>query len=182
MSKKCVKLKSSRNNENPVVEAFVAISRSTEGIGGWGAVINVGDDQRERSGGQLDVTGPQLNLRAAGIVLDFIFRECGKCKVRLHIDSYVAEGVEMLPIWRANGWYANCFTRKIAHRSLWERLDERQSKHSSVRFVSMGLRTRKKLRKEAERSKQLAREARKLWVHMRQAFPTIGRTGHSIRL
>jgi ribonuclease HI len=176
-----IELKRSEDSDKPIVEAFVAISCGG-GIGGWGAVINFEDSQKERSSGRLDVTAPAMNLHAASKVLEVIFREYGKSNVHLHIDSYVAAHIELLPFWQANGWQSYSL-EKISHRALWKQLDKWQSKHCNVRFTSMNLRTRaNKLRKEAKRSKELAREARKRWTHLDETSSTVGVSGPSIRL
>ena len=101
--------------------------RGNPGPGGWGAVLMVGDHEREIWGGDRATTNNRMELMAAIEALEALTRPC---KVELHTDSkYVQSGItEWLPLWKARGW--RTMTKgAVKNEDLWRRLDEARLRH-----------------------------------------------------
>ncbi|MED5315661.1 MAG: RNase H family protein, partial [Pseudomonadota bacterium] len=73
------------------------------GPGGWGAVLQFGEHERELHGGATDTTNNRMELTAAIEALRAL-RE--SCRVSLTTDStYVKDGItQWLANWKRNGW------------------------------------------------------------------------------
>ncbi|MCH2162065.1 MAG: ribonuclease HI [Phycisphaerales bacterium] len=95
------------------------------GPGAWAYILQVGDDIREGSGGELQTTNNRMEMLAA---IHGLEAAGGIQAVKLVADSqYVINGLtDWMPRWKAAGW-----TRKVRGKSqpvlnldLWKRLDE----------------------------------------------------------
>ena len=73
------------------------------GPGGWAAILQWRDEERELSGGEADSTNNRMELQAAIEGLRALKRPM---QVDLYTDStYVMKGVtEWMPRWKVNGW------------------------------------------------------------------------------
>ena len=73
------------------------------GPGGWGAVLQFGDHEREVHGGATDTTNNRMELTAAIEALKALSEPC---RVSLTTDStYVKDGItQWLANWKRNGW------------------------------------------------------------------------------
>ena len=96
------------------------------GPGGWGAVIIIGNEVRELSGGEKMTTNNRMELTAAIRVLEAVRSEsswAGKT-VRVFIDSqYVKNGItSWISGWKRNGW-KTAAKKPVLNRDLWEPLD-----------------------------------------------------------
>ncbi|HEY9216496.1 MAG TPA: ribonuclease HI, partial [Phenylobacterium sp.] len=97
------------------------------GPGGWGAVMQWGDQEREIFGGEKATTNNRMELMAAIQALETLKRPC---KVELHTDSqYVKNGIcEWLPGWKARGW-KTAAKAPVKNEDLWKRLDQARLRH-----------------------------------------------------
>jgi ribonuclease HI len=91
------------------------------GPGGWGAILRLGDHEREISGGEAHTTNQRMELRAAAEALKALTRPC---HVRLHSDSaYLVNCFRQrwYDNWIRNGWLTRGKT-PVGNRDLWEEL------------------------------------------------------------
>ena len=98
------------------------------GPGGWGAVLLLGDNRREMSGGFKATTNNRMELLA---VIEGLEALKETCRVTLFSDSrYVVDAMSKgwAKRWRGNGWQRNPRERAI-NPDLWERLLELTAKH-----------------------------------------------------
>lgn len=97
------------------------------GPGGWGAVLQWGDHEKELSGGEPDTTNNRMEMVAAIKALEALK---GQCRVDIYTDSvYLQKGVsEWMAGWKAKGWPA-----KIKNQDLWKRIDSLLAQHE-VKF------------------------------------------------
>ncbi len=97
------------------------------GPGGWGAVLQFGDHERELHGGAADTTNNRMELTAAIEALRAL-RE--SCRVSLTTDStYVKDGItQWLANWKRNGW-KTAAKKPVKNQDLWQALDHESSRH-----------------------------------------------------
>jgi ribonuclease HI len=97
------------------------------GPGGWGAILRVGNRERELSGGDPATTNNRMELMAAIMALEALKRPC---KVRLLTDSnYVRDGVtKWIHGWKKNGW-RTADKKPVKNVELWQRLDTARAPH-----------------------------------------------------
>ena len=97
------------------------------GPGGWGAILRVGDRERELSGGDPATTNNRMELMAAIQGLEALKRPC---RVRLFTDSiYVRDGVtKWIHGWKKNGW-RTADKKPVKNVELWQRLDAALKPH-----------------------------------------------------
>ena len=101
--------------------------RGNPGPGGWGAILAMGDHEKEIWGGEAATTNNRMELRAAIEALEALKRPC---RVELHTDSqYVRNGItQWLSLWKARGW--RTMTKgAVKNEDLWRRLDEARLRH-----------------------------------------------------
>ncbi len=90
------------------------------GPGGWGAILQFRDAERELSGAEPATTNNRMELTAAAAALEALKRPC---RVVLHTDSeYLKNGVTR---WHA-GWvrrnWRNAAGDPVANMDLWQRI------------------------------------------------------------
>ena len=97
------------------------------GPGGWGAVLQFGDHEREIHGGAKDTTNNRMELTAAIEALQAL-RE--SCQVELTTDStYVKDGItRWLQKWKINGW-KTAAKKPVKNQDLWEQLEVQTARH-----------------------------------------------------
>ena len=90
------------------------------GPGGRGALLRMGDAEKELSGGENPTTNNRMELMGAIMGLESLKRPS---KVRLYTDSqYVQKGMsEWLPGWVARGW-KTADKKPVKNADLWQRL------------------------------------------------------------
>lgn len=111
-----------------IVELFTdGACLGNPGPGGWGALLRLGERERELSGGEAMTTNNRMELMAAIAGLEALKRPCA---VALTTDSqYVKRGVEeWMARWRANGWRTSD-KQPVKNRDLWERLSAAIAAH-----------------------------------------------------
>ena len=97
------------------------------GPGGWGALLQFGEHERELKGGERNTTNNRMELTAAIAALETLKRTC---KVHLHTDStYLRDGItSWIHNWKRNGWRTTA-KKPVKNVDLWQRLDEAIQSH-----------------------------------------------------
>ena len=97
------------------------------GPGGWGAVLQFGDHERELHGGARDTTNNRMELTAAIEALKALSEPC---EVSLTTDStYVRDGItQWLTNWKRNGW-KTAAKKPVKNQDLWQALDHESARH-----------------------------------------------------
>jgi len=97
------------------------------GPGGWGALLQYGDSERELTGGELATTNNRMEMMAAIQALEALTKPC---KVELHTDSqYVMKGIsEWIHGWKRRGWLT-ADKKPVKNDDLWKRLDAARLRH-----------------------------------------------------
>ena len=97
------------------------------GPGGWGALLQFGEHERELKGGERNTTNNRMELTAAIAALETLNRTC---KVHLHTDStYLRDGMTIwIHNWKHNGWRTTA-KKPVKNVDLWQRLDEAIQSH-----------------------------------------------------
>ena len=107
--------------ELPEVEIFTdGACRGNPGPGGWAALLRMGSNERELSGGEPLTTNNRMELMAAIKALEALKRPC---RVQLHTDSnYVRDGItKWIHGWRRNGW-RTADKKPVKNAELWQAL------------------------------------------------------------
>ena len=110
------------------VQAFTdGACSGNPGPGGWGAVLQFGDRERELYGGADDTTNNRMELTAAIEALKALKEPC---EVSLTTDStYVKDGItQWLVNWKKNGW-KTAARKAVKNQDLWQQLDDQASRH-----------------------------------------------------
>ena len=97
------------------------------GPGGWGAVLQFGDHERELHGGARDTTNNRMELTAAIEALKALNEPC---RISLTTDStYVKDGItQWLANWKRNGW-KTAAKKPVKNQDLWQALDHESARH-----------------------------------------------------
>lgn len=101
--------------------------RGNPGVGGWGALLRMGEHEKELKGSAEDTTNNRMELTAAIEALKALKRPC---KVILTTDSqYVKNGItQWLPNWKKNNW-RTAAKKPVKNQDLWQQLDEAIQQH-----------------------------------------------------
>jgi ribonuclease HI len=101
--------------------------RGNPGPGGWGALLRLGDKERELYGGDADTTNNRMELQAAIEALKVLSQSC---RVDLTTDSvYVKNGITTwLEGWKKKGW-KTAARKPVKNVDLWQALDEQNQRH-----------------------------------------------------
>ena len=97
------------------------------GPGGWGALLRLGDKEKELRGGEAETTNNRMELTAAIEALNALKRAC---EIDLYTDSqYVKGGVTgWMHNWKRNGW-KTAAKKPVKNEDLWRNLDEALQRH-----------------------------------------------------
>jgi ribonuclease HI len=112
-----------------VVDLFTdGACRGNPGPGGWGALLQFGDHEKELCGGEAHTTNNRMELQAAIEGLEALTKATD---VRLTPDSeYVKKGLtEWLPQWKRRGW-RTAAKKPVKNADLWQRLDLAVARHT----------------------------------------------------
>ena len=97
------------------------------GPGGWAAILQWRNEERELSGGEPESTNNRMELQAAIEGLSALKRPM---QVDLYTDStYVMKGVtEWMSRWKTNGW-RTAARKPVQNQDLWQALDAALGAH-----------------------------------------------------
>jgi ribonuclease HI len=110
------------------VELFTdGACRGNPGPGGWGALLRMGQHERELLGAEADTTNNRMELLAA---IEGLAALREPCRVKLTTDStYVKKGItEWIGNWKRRDW-KTAAKKPVANADLWRRLDEQNARH-----------------------------------------------------
>jgi len=101
--------------------------KGNPGRGGWGALLVMGDREKELFGGEAGTTNNRMELKAVIEALNALTRPC---EVVVHTDSqYVQKGIsEWIHGWKARGW-KTAAREPVKNVDLWQALDAAQARH-----------------------------------------------------
>jgi ribonuclease HI len=94
--------------------------KGNPGPGGWGAVIRMGANEKELSGGEALTTNNRMEMTAAISGLNALTKPC---RVTLSTDSrYVMDGLtKWIKGWQRNGW-KTADKKPVKNADLWQEL------------------------------------------------------------
>lgn len=98
------------------------------GPGGWGALLQYGEAEKELSGGEAETTNNRMELMAAIKALEALKHPC---TVDLYTDStYVKDGItQWIFGWKKNGW-KTAAKKPVKNADLWQMLDAEVKRHT----------------------------------------------------
>lgn len=101
--------------------------RGNPGPGGWAALLQKGEHEREISGAEALTTNNRMELTAVIRALETLKQPVA---ARLYTDSqYVRRGItEWLVAWKARGW-RTADRKPVKNQDLWERLEAVSARH-----------------------------------------------------
>jgi len=104
--------------------------RGNPGPGGWAAVMQFRDAEKELFGAEHHTTNNRMELMAAIMALEALKKPCD---VVLTTDSqYVKNGItQWLSTWKRKGW-KTANNKEVKNADLWKRLDEARNRHQIV--------------------------------------------------
>ena len=102
--------------------------RGNPGPGGWGAVLQFGEHEKEIYGYEAETTNNRMELMAAISALEMLSRSC---EIELTTDSqYVRKGIlEWMDGWKKRGW-KTASKKPVKNKDLWQRLDAAVQSHN----------------------------------------------------
>lgn len=91
------------------------------GPGGWGAILSLGNVDKEFSGGEPHTTNNRMEMRA---IIEGLSALKERCDVTVISDSkYVIDNIRSLNTWKSRGWRTST-NKPVKNKDLWESLDE----------------------------------------------------------
>ncbi len=101
--------------------------KGNPGVGGWGALLRIGETEKELFGGEANTTNNRMELMAVIQALTALTRPC---EVLIHTDSqYVMKGMmEWIEGWKAKGW-KTAAKQPVKNDDLWKTLDKLVAMH-----------------------------------------------------
>ena len=114
--------------DTAIVEIFTdGACSGNPGPGGWGAILQFKDVEKELSGGAQETTNNRMELQAAIEGLRALKRPM---RVAIHTDStYVRDGITKWVVnWKRNGW-KTAAKKPVKNIDLWQALDDALNGH-----------------------------------------------------
>ena len=101
--------------------------RGNPGPGGWGVLMQSGENSKELWGGEANTTNNRMELTAVIRALEALKRPTA---AHIHTDSqYVQKGIsQWIHNWKRNGW-RTADKKPVKNAELWQRLDELSQTH-----------------------------------------------------
>ena len=95
--------------------------RGNPGPGGWGVLLQLGNNEKELWGGERETTNNRMEMTAAIKGLESLKKTC---RVRMYTDSqYLIRGItEWMPGWKKRGWIT-ASKKPVKNDDLWKSLD-----------------------------------------------------------
>jgi len=112
---------SNEKDSRPNVDIYVKAScRGSQGRGGWGAVLRMGERIKSISGGETSTTSNVMLIRGATEALNALTRPC---RVTVYSDAnYLINGASRwVKGWQSGGWETRT-GKPVANRAEWEAL------------------------------------------------------------
>ena len=102
--------------------------KGNPGPGGWGAILRMGQHEKELSGSDPSTTNNRMEMTAAIRALTALTEPCD---VTLFTDSrYVIDGItKWVNGWKRNGW-VNSSKQPVRNADLWHDLIEAANRHT----------------------------------------------------
>ncbi|RZA05202.1 MAG: ribonuclease HI, partial [Proteobacteria bacterium] len=102
--------------------------KGNPGPGGWGALLRMGVNEKELSGGEAHTTNNRMEMTGAIRALKALTRPC---KIDLYSDSkYVIDGItKWVHGWQKKGW-VNASKKPVRNEDLWHELIEAAAPHT----------------------------------------------------
>ena len=100
------------------VEIFTdGACKGNPGPGGWGAILRMGEHEKELSGGEPDTTNNRMEMTAVIEALNALRQPC---EIVLHTDStYVIDGItKWIHGWQKRGW-KTAGKKPVLNQDLW---------------------------------------------------------------
>jgi ribonuclease HI len=106
---------------NTVVIYTDGACKGNPGPGGWGALLQAGNNEKELWGGEPQTTNNRMELMAVIEALRALKRPC---RIELYLDSqYVRQGItEWIHKWKVQGWRTSS-KQPVKNVELWQVLD-----------------------------------------------------------
>jgi len=115
-------------SDRPHVHIFTdGACKGNPGPGGWGALIRMGERERELSGSENPSTNNRMELMGAIKALEALTKPC---RVTLTTDSnYVKDGItKWVHGWQRNGW-RTADKKPVKNVELWQALLAATARH-----------------------------------------------------
>ena len=116
------------SEKNEIVRVFTdGACSGNPGPGGWGAILQFAEAEKELSGGDTNTTNNRMELMAAIRALEILTKPVS---VELYTDSiYVHDGfTKWIHGWKKNGW-KTAAKKAVKNEDLWRRLEKAASSH-----------------------------------------------------
>jgi ribonuclease HI len=114
--------------DNTILDIFTdGACSGNPGPGGWGALLRMGEVEKELCGGEMATTNNRMEMMAVIEALQLLKRPM---RARVHTDSqYVQKGIsEWIHGWKRRGW-KTADKKPVKNEDLWRRLDELVAGH-----------------------------------------------------
>lgn len=109
-------------------------NQNKDNIGGWGAILEYGENKKELFGGEINTTNNKMELKAVVMALKALKKE--GLYVNIFSDSsYLVECFtkKWYVKWQQNGW-KNSQKKPVENKEFWEDILHLISIHNSVNF------------------------------------------------
>jgi ribonuclease HI len=114
-----------------VIEIYTdGACRGNPGPGGWAALLQTGEREKELHGAEALTTNNRMELTAAIEGLRAINQPC---EIEVITDSeYVKNGItQWIHSWKRNNWITSA-KKPVLNSDLWRELDEEVSRHKTT--------------------------------------------------
>lgn len=101
--------------------------KGNPGPGGWGAILRMGEKEKELSGGEPETTNNRMEMTAVIRALEALKEPC---HVSLYSDSkYVIDGItKWIHGWKQRGWKTSA-KQPVLNIDLWQSLEAATARH-----------------------------------------------------